>query len=153
MICLGPCARAGEPTLCSPPCALPSRCHLCCRTSSLQSASLCRLPPQEHSWLSPEPSGPGPYENPQVSPPAPSAPDSLEERHPRRHPLMHYPLLHRCLCHNQTGTESPMVLSVPCSPQLCRSRGHVEENDLRTPVWFVIVGRRAFFIAFPSSVC
>lgn len=124
-ICLGPRAGAREQILRCPSCALSSRRHLCCRNSSagkpcpfhskgssvLRSAE-AHLVISEAIWSFLKPAGSTScFKSTLLT--GGSTPKTRVL--PCLHLLLRYPLLHRCLCHNQTGTESPLVLSVPHS--------------------------------------
>lgn len=123
--CLRPRAAAGEQILCSPSYALSSRCHLYCRPSSacklcpccsdgfsiLPSSAEMHLGISEAIWIRSLLKATG---STSCSKCAFLAGGSTPKTQvlPCLHLLMHYPLLHRCWCRNQTGTESLMVLSV-----------------------------------------
>lgn len=102
-------SKRAEPLL--PSCALSSRCHLCCRASSA-----CKPCPSHSNGSSMPPSSAEVHLvtseallKPAGSTSFSNASSLLEDLHPDSvlpclHLLMRYPLLHRCLCSNQTGT-------------------------------------------------
>ena len=116
MICLRPRAGGREQTLCSPSCAPSPRCHLPCRTSS--ACKLCLPPPS--SGFSVLPSSAEVHLvsseaiwfllKPAVSTSCSKCTLLTGRSTPKTqvlpclHLLVRYPLLRRCLCHNQTGT-------------------------------------------------